>query len=49
VNAKVKANPQVTRDINEKFLKNYTVGIGNYPVWDALAPNPLVIDIDAEA
>lgn len=49
VNAKVKENPQVTRDIHEKFLKNYTVGIQNYPVWDALAPNPLVIDVDVEA
>ncbi len=49
VNAKVKENPQVMRDINEKFLKNYTVAIGNYPVWDSLAPNPLVIDIDVEA
>ena len=33
----------------KKFLKNYTVGIGNYPVWDSLAPNPLVINIDVEA
>ncbi|HNS82426.1 MAG TPA: formylmethanofuran dehydrogenase subunit A [Methanolinea sp.] len=49
VNAKVKENPQVTRDIHEKFLKNYTVGIQNYPVWDSLAPNPLVIDVDVEA
>jgi formylmethanofuran dehydrogenase subunit A len=49
VNARVKENPQVTRDIHDKFLKNYTVGIGNYPVRDYLAPNPLVIDVDVEA
>jgi len=49
VNAKVKENPQVIRDIHEKFLKDYTVGLGNYPVWDYLAPNPYVIDVDVEA
>ena len=49
VNAKVKENPQVIRDIHEKFLKEYTVGLGNYSVWDCLAPNPYVIDIDVEA
>jgi len=49
VNAKVRENPQVTRDIHESFKKDYTVGIDNYPVWDALAPNPLVIDVDGEA
>ena len=49
VNAKVKENPQVMRDIHEKFLKDYTVGILNYPVHDYLAPHPLVIDVDVEA
>jgi formylmethanofuran dehydrogenase subunit A len=49
VNAKVKENPQVIRDIHEKFLKDYTVGLNNYPVWDSLAPNPYVINIDVEA
>ena len=49
VNARVKENPQVIRDIHEKFLKEYTVGLGNYTVWDCLAPNPYVIDIDVEA
>jgi formylmethanofuran dehydrogenase subunit A len=48
VNAKVKENPQVTRDIHDKFLKDYTVGITNYPVHDYLAPNPYVIDVDTE-
>ena len=49
VNAKVRENPQVIRDIHEKFLKDYTVGLDNYPVRDYLAPNPFVIDIDVEA
>jgi formylmethanofuran dehydrogenase subunit A len=49
VKAKVKDNPQVTRDIQDKFLKNYTVGIDNYPVWDRLAPNPYIIEVDVEA
>ncbi|MDD1665325.1 MAG: formylmethanofuran dehydrogenase subunit A [Methanomicrobiales archaeon] len=49
VNAKVKENPQVIRDIHEKFIKDYTVNLDNYPVRDYLAPNPLVIDVDVEA
>ncbi len=49
VNAKVKDNRQVNRDIRESFKRDYTVGIDNYPVWDVLAPNPLVIDVNAEA
>jgi formylmethanofuran dehydrogenase subunit A len=49
VNAKVKENPQVDRDIHEKFIKDYTVNLDNYPVRDYLAPNPLVIDVDMEA
>lgn len=49
VNAKTKDNPQVTRDIHQSFLKEYTVGILNYPVWDSLAPNPFVIEVDTEA
>jgi formylmethanofuran dehydrogenase subunit A len=49
VNAKVKENPQVTRDIYDKFLKNYTVSIDNYAVRDYLAPNPYVIEVDVEA
>lgn len=49
VNARVKENPQVIRDINEKFLRDYTVGLGNYSVWDVLAPNPYVIEYDVEA
>jgi formylmethanofuran dehydrogenase subunit A len=49
VSAKVKENPQVIRDIHDKFLKDYTVGIDNYSVRDYLAPNPYVINVDAEA
>ena len=49
VNAKVKENPQVIRDIHDKFLKDYSVGSDTYQVRDYLAPNPFVIDIDVEA
>ncbi|HXW99539.1 MAG TPA: formylmethanofuran dehydrogenase subunit A [Methanomicrobiales archaeon] len=49
VNPKVKENAQVARDIHEKFAKDYTVNLDNYPVRDYLAPNPLVIDVDVEA
>jgi formylmethanofuran dehydrogenase subunit A len=49
VNAKVKENPQVIRDIHDKFLKDYSVGSDTYHVRDYLAPNPFVIDIDVEA
>ncbi len=49
VNPKMKENPQVMRDIHDKFLKDYTVGIENYSVKDYLAPHPLVIDVDVEA
>ena len=49
VNVKMQENPQVTRDIHQSFLKDYTVGIDNYPVRDYLAPNPFVIDVDVEA
>jgi formylmethanofuran dehydrogenase subunit A len=49
VNAKMKDNPQVTRDIAQSFTKDYTVGIDNYPVRDYLAPHPFVIDVDVEA
>ncbi|MEN6610830.1 MAG: formylmethanofuran dehydrogenase subunit A [Methanoregulaceae archaeon] len=50
VNAKMKENPQVTRDVSEAFRKGtYTVGISNYPVREYLAPHPLVIDVDVEA
>ena len=42
-------NPQVKRDIHDKFLRDYTVGLDNYAVRDYLAPNPYVIEVDMEA
>jgi formylmethanofuran dehydrogenase subunit A len=48
VNAKVNENPQVMRDVKEKFLKFYTVTEGNYEVTGRhFIPNPLAIEVDA--
>jgi len=49
VNAKVPENPQVRRDVHDKFLKDYTVGLDTYHVRDYLLPNPYVIEVDMEA
>ncbi len=49
VNVKMPSNPQVTRDIAQSFMKEYTVDLINYQVRDYLAPHPLVIDVDVEA
>lgn len=49
VRANAPENPQVKRDIHDKFLKDYTVGLDNYAVRDYLAPNPYVIEVDMEA
>jgi formylmethanofuran dehydrogenase subunit A len=48
VNAKVKENPQVMRDINEKFLKYYSVTQANYEaLGHHFIPNPYAIEVDA--
>jgi formylmethanofuran dehydrogenase subunit A len=48
VNAKVNENPQVMRDVKEKFLKFYTVTEGNYEVAGRhFIPNPFPIEVDA--
>ncbi|RXE55794.1 protein fwdA [Methanoculleus taiwanensis] len=48
VNAKVNENPQVMRDVKEKFLRYYTVTQGNYEVaGHHYVPNPYVIEVDA--
>ena len=47
VDAKVNENPQVMRDVKEKFLKYYSINEGNYPVPDSYAPHPYVIALDA--
>jgi len=49
VRANVPENPQVKRDIHDKFIKDYTVGLQNYEVRDYLAPNPYVIEVEMEA
>ncbi|MDD5419521.1 MAG: formylmethanofuran dehydrogenase subunit A, partial [Methanomicrobiaceae archaeon] len=48
VNAKVNENPQVNRDVQEKFLRYYTVTKNNYEVQGRhYVPNPYVIEVDA--
>jgi formylmethanofuran dehydrogenase subunit A len=47
VNAKVNENPQVMRDVKEKFLRYYTVSLNNYEVSGHYLPNPYVIEVDA--
>jgi formylmethanofuran dehydrogenase subunit A len=47
VNAKVDENPQVMRDVKEKFLRYYTVTFNNYEVTGHYLPNPYVIEVDA--
>jgi formylmethanofuran dehydrogenase subunit A len=48
VHAKVEQNPQVMRDIQEKFVKYYTTTLGNYQVQGKhFIPNPLAIEVDA--
>lgn len=47
VNAKVNENPQVMRDVKEKFLRYYTVTLNNYEVTGHYLPNPYVIEVDA--
>jgi formylmethanofuran dehydrogenase subunit A len=48
VNAKVKENPQVMRDIKEKFLKFYSVTQANYEsLGHHFIPNPYAIEVDA--
>lgn len=48
VNATVRDNPQVMHDIEEKFLKYYSVNQNNYEVTGHhYIPNPYVIEVDA--
>ena len=48
VDAKVNENPQVMRDVKEKFLKYYTVTQNNYEVAGKhFIPNPFAIEVDA--
>ena len=47
-NAKVKDNPQVMRDINEKFLKYYSITQNNYEaLGHHFVPNPYTLEVDA--
>ncbi|KAF5069390.1 Formyltransferase/hydrolase complex Fhc subunit A [anaerobic digester metagenome] len=48
VDAKVNENAQVMRDIEEKFLKFYSVNLNNYEVQGHhYIPNPYAIEVDA--
>jgi formylmethanofuran dehydrogenase subunit A len=48
VNAKTKENPQVMRDIQEKFLKYYSMTQANYEaLGHHFVPNPFAIEVDA--
>ena len=47
VDVKVPENKQVERDVQMKFLKYYSVNLGNYEVTNHYVPNPEVIHIDA--
>ena len=47
VNAHVNENPQVMRDVKEKFLRYYTVTLNNYEVTGHYLQNPYVIEVDA--
>jgi formylmethanofuran dehydrogenase subunit A len=47
VNVKVNENPQVVRDVKEKFLKYYSVNQGNYEVAPHYLQNPMVFEVDA--
>lgn len=45
VDAKVPENKQVMHDVNEKFLKYYSINLENYEVVDHYVPHPHVIEI----
>jgi formylmethanofuran dehydrogenase subunit A len=47
IDARVNENPQVMRDINDKFLRYYSVTQNNYEVAGHFMPNPLAIEVDA--
>jgi len=48
LDVKVKENPQVMRDVRDKFLKFYSVNQNNYEVQGHhYLPNPYVIEVDA--
>jgi formylmethanofuran dehydrogenase subunit A len=47
VDARVDENPQVMRDIKDKFLRYYSVNMGNYEVTGHFLTNPMAIEVDA--
>jgi formylmethanofuran dehydrogenase subunit A len=47
VDMKVDENPQVMRDIQEKFLKYYSMTMNNYDVASHFLTNPRVIEVNA--
>ncbi|HJJ54578.1 MAG TPA: formylmethanofuran dehydrogenase subunit A, partial [Methanocorpusculum sp.] len=48
VDCKVPENKQVIHDINEKFLKYYSVKLDNYDVVNHYVPHPHVIEIERD-
>ncbi|HJJ28528.1 MAG TPA: formylmethanofuran dehydrogenase subunit A [Methanocorpusculum sp.] len=46
VDCKIPETKQVLHDINEKFLKYYSVNLGNYDVIHHYVPHPHVIEIE---
>ncbi|HJJ36839.1 MAG TPA: amidohydrolase family protein, partial [Methanocorpusculum sp.] len=48
VDCKVPENKQVLHDINEKFLKYYSVKLDNYDVINHYVPHPHVIEIERD-
>ena len=48
IQEKYKDNPQVMHDVEEKFLKYYSVNQNNYEVsGHHYLPNPYVLEVDA--
>ena len=45
VNSSIPETKQVLHDVNEKFLKYYSVNLGNYEVIDHYAPNQEIIEV----
>jgi formylmethanofuran dehydrogenase subunit A len=47
VDAKTDENPQVMRDIRDKFLRYYSINMNNYEVAGHFLTNPMAIEVDA--
>ena len=48
VDVKTKENPQVMRDVQDKFLKFYSMTMANYEaLGHHFVPNPYTIEVDS--